>query len=218
MVRLFHVYKSYGERHRVLKDLSLVVEQGEFVFVTGPSGAGKSTLLRLLYGAEKADRGQIVVNGRNLSRLRRSTIPALRRTLGIVFQDFKLLSRRTVYDNVAVVLRVLGKPEREIRQRVWQVLQQVGLQQKRDMYPYTLSGGEQQRLAIARALVHQPSLLLADEPTGNLDREMSREILTLFQEAHGQGTTVIVATHDLSLVEAFPFRQARLYQGTIVED
>ena len=196
MIQLYHVYKSYGDDLPALADLTLDIAKGEFVFVTGPSGAGKSTLLRLIFSAEIPNKGHLLVNGRNTSRLTRGAVPYLRRNIGVVFQDFKLLSRRTVEDNVAISLEVLGLARRDVRRRTLLMLKQVGLAHKMHQLPRRLSGGEQQRVAIARALVHEPQILLADEPTGNLDRDQSQEIMTMLAHANARGTTVVVATHD----------------------
>ncbi len=201
MIRVFDVDKAYDHHTTVLTDLTFHIVKGEMVFLTGPSGAGKTTLLRLLYGAERPDRGQIIVNGRNIARLQHRHLPLLRRSLGLVFQDFKLLPERTAFDNIAFALRAVGAPAREVRERVAQLLEHVALTHRRDTLARRLSGGEQQRIAIARALINIPELVLADEPTGNLDPEMTWEIMRLFQRMHQQGTTVIVATHDRTLVQ-----------------
>ncbi len=208
----------YGRDARALDDVSLSVAKGEFVFLEGPSGAGKSTLLKLLFCAEQPSDGQIVIAERNVTRVRRSAVPYLRRNIGVVFQDFKLLPTRTVFDNVAVALEVLGKPPRDIHRRVTTVLRQVGLGHKLQALPTRLSGGEQQRVAIARALVNEPAILLADEPTGNLDPELALTIMGLFADANTRGTTVLVATHDPSLLAAFPRRRVRLERGRLVHD
>jgi len=217
-VRLFHVSKSYLAGQFALHDVSLEVRKGEFVFLTGPSGAGKTTLLRLLFAEERPTEGQILVLGRNIARLRESAVPRLRRRIGVVFQDFKLLSRRTVEENVRLALDVTGTPRREARSRVFQVLKQVGLQHRRFHHPLSLSGGEQQRVALARALVNEPEILLADEPTGNLDPELTLEIMDLVVGTATRGTTVLVATHDLSLIERYARRTLRLEGGRVVED
>ncbi len=184
----------------------------------GPSGAGKTTLLKLLFAAERPSEGQIVVLGRNIARLGRTAIPPLRRRIGVVFQDFKLLRCRTVEENVALALEVLGRPPREIRARVFQMLKRVGLQHRRHHHPLSLSAGEQQRVAIARALVNEPAILLADEPTGNLDPDLTLEIMDLIASAATRGTTVIVATHELGLVARYGKRFVRLEDGSVAED
>ncbi len=218
MIRLFHVTKRYTRDDIALDDVSLTLERGEFAFVTGPSGAGKSTLLKLLFAAEQPTDGRILVAGHDLARLRQASIPILRRNVGVVFQDFRLLTRRTVYDNVALTLEVLGRPPADIRRRVETVLRQVGLGHKTDALPLRLSGGEQQRVAIARALVGEPAVLLADEPTGNLDAALGREIMQLFADAQLRGTTVLVATHDIGLQRAFGKRIITLERGRVTGD
>ncbi|MFB3118263.1 MAG: cell division ATP-binding protein FtsE, partial [Myxococcota bacterium] len=199
-------------------DVSIELAKGEFVFLTGSSGAGKTSLLRLIFGAERPSEGQIVVLGRNIARLGESAVPPLRRKIGVVFQDFKLLPRRTVEDNVALALQVTGRPPRETRARVFAILKQLGLQHRRYHHPLSLSGGEQQRVAIARALVNEPEILLADEPTGNLDPELTIEIMDLIASAALRGTTVVVATHELDIVRRYGKRTVRLEDGRIVED
>jgi cell division transport system ATP-binding protein len=188
------------------------------VFLTGPSGAGKTTLLRLVFCAEPATRGQILVGGRNVARIRQASVPFLRRNIGVVFQDFKLLTHRTVLDNVALALDVLGVPRPEARARALRMLKLVGLQHKISSLPLKLSGGEQQRVVIARALVNEPALLLADEPTGNLDPELTLEIMSLLAEANVRGTTVVVATHDTTVVDRYQKRVIRLEKGRVVSD
>ncbi|MFN7131655.1 MAG: cell division ATP-binding protein FtsE, partial [Myxococcales bacterium] len=209
MIQMFHVNKRYGDVV-ALSDINLSVEKGEFVFLTGPSGAGKSTLLELIFCAEKATSGQILVNGRNISRIRESAVPYLRRNIGVVFQDFKLLPTRTFAENVAFTLDVLGVPRRDSRRKVMGMLKQVGLDHKADTLPPRLSGGEQQRVAIARALVNDPTILLADEPTGNLDPRLTIEIMDLLRDFSARGTTVLVATHDRSLLERYQKRTIAL--------
>ncbi len=216
MIQLFHVYKSFGADNHALVDVNLEIEKGDFVFLTGPSGAGKTTLLRLIFSADKPARGQLLVSGRNISRLNPRAVPYLRRTIGVVFQDFKLLPRRTVEANVNIALEILGTPRRDIRRRTYSILKQVGLAHKLHQYPPHLSGGEQQRVAIARALVNEPQILLADEPTGNLDQERSAEIMALLEEANSRGTTVIVATHDPTLLFETGKRVIRLEDGRVV--
>ncbi len=217
-VRMYGVSKSYLPGTWALRKISLEVGRGEFVFLTGHSGAGKTTLLRLIFASERPNEGQILVLGRNIARLKGRAVPALRRQLGVVFQDFKLLNRRSVEENVGLTLDVVGSPRRATRSRVFNTLRQVGLHERRHDLPLSLSGGEQQRVAIARALVGEPEVLLADEPTGNLDSELSLEIIELMMAAADRGTAVIVATHDLSLLERYPRRVLRLEGGRIVEE
>ena len=218
LVRLFHVSKSYLAGSWALRDVSLELSKGEFVFLTGPSGAGKTTLMRLIFGAERPSEGQILVLGRNVGRIGPGGVAPLRRRIGVVFQDFKLLPRRTVEENVGVALDVVGVPEREKRARVFAMLKRVGLQHRRYQHPLSLSGGEQQRLALARALVNDPEILLADEPTGNLDPELTLEIMDLIADAASRGTAVFVATHDYSLIERYGRRVVRLEGGELVQD
>ncbi len=215
MIQLFHVYHSYDGGTETLVDVTLQIPKGEFVFVTGPSGAGKSTLLKLVFCDEHPTRGQLLVNGRNVARLEPAAVPYLRRNIGVVFQDFKLLPRRTVEENVAIALEVIGAPRRETRRRTFAILKRLGLAHKRHQYPPCLSGGEQQRTAIARALVNDPQILLADEPTGNLDRERSAEIITLLEDANARGTTVVVATHDPTLLQSGGRRVITIEEGRI---
>ena len=205
LVRLYHVSKSYLPGAYALRDVNLSIGKGELVFLTGPSGAGKTTLLRLLFAAEKPSEGSIIIGG----RLSESAVPSLRRRIGVVFQDFKLLPRRSVEENVGLTLAVRGEPPRQVRSRAFRMLKQVGLQHRRHHAPLSLSGGEQQRVAIARALVGEPELLLADEPTGNLDPELTLEIMDLIAAAAARGTTVVVATHDHTLVERYARRRRR---------
>ena len=194
------------------------IEDGEFVFLVGPSGSGKSTIIRLITGELKPSSGHVHVNGYSLSKMRRRDVPHLRRTVGVVFQDFRLIANKTVYDNVAFAMRVVGAREREIRERVPYVLELVGLDTKSRRHPTELSGGEQQRLAIARALVNNPSTIIADEPTGNLDPARSLEIMTLLQEINNLGTTVLVVTHEMDLVERFAKRVIAIDDGLVVSD
>jgi cell division transport system ATP-binding protein len=217
-VRLFHVSKAYLAGQYVLRDVSLEVAKGELVFLTGPSGAGKTTLLRLLFAAEQPSEGQILVRGRNIARLSERAVPQLRRRIGVVFQDFKLLASRTVEENVRMALDVTGTPPREARGKVFRILKQVGLHHRRFHHPLSLSGGEQQRVALARALVNEPEILLADEPTGNLDPDLTIEIMDLIASTATRGTTVLVASHDHALVERYGRRSIRLEAGRVVED
>ena len=217
MIETHHLSKLYSRGLYALRDLTLSVDKGEFVFLTGPSGAGKSTFLRLLLMQERPSEGEIFVNGQNLATLSRREIQEYRRGLGFVFQDFKLLPDKTVLENVAFVPRVLGMPLPQQQRRTFQVLKWVGLQHRMSAYPRDLSGGEQQRIAIARALVNDPVLLLADEPTGNLDPDLSREIMELLREVNAGGTTVLVATHDRELIRLVGRRTITLDQGNVVE-
>jgi cell division transport system ATP-binding protein len=217
VIHLFSVSKEYGRFRHALTDVSFTVERGEFIFLTGPSGAGKSTLLRLLFREEPPTSGQILVNGRNISVLPSSQVPYFRRTIGVVFQDFKLIARKTVFENIAFVQNVLGLPRSEQKRRAYQVLKRVGLHHQMNAYPTELSGGEQQRVAIARAIVNEPTLLLADEPTGNLDPLLSEEIMRLFAEINIRGTTVFVATHDLDLIRRMGKRVLTLERGRLRE-
>jgi cell division transport system ATP-binding protein len=215
MIQAFHVYKQYDRESTALSDITLHVEKGEFCFLTGPSGAGKTTFLKLVFREELPSQGQILVGGRNVTALPESQIPLLRRSIGVVFQDFKLIRRKTILENVAFVLRMLGLPRKEQKRRAFAALKSVGLHHKMHSYPLQLSGGEQQRVAIARALINEPMLLLADEPTGNLDPEMAQEIMTLFQEVNARGTTVLVATHDREMIQRLGKRVISLERGRV---
>ena len=218
MIQMYHVDLRYAGGAYGLRDISLTLERGEFAFLTGSSGAGKTSLLRLLFGAEQPSAGQILVAGRNITRIRAAQVPALRRQIGVIFQDFKLLPERTVFENVAIALEIAGTAKREIRTRVWSLLKRLGLGHRIDHRPRTLSGGEQQRVAIARALVNDPPLLLADEPTGNLDPELALDIIDIIADAHARGTTMIVATHDPTLLERYRHRRIVLEAGRLVAD
>jgi cell division transport system ATP-binding protein len=218
VIRFEHVFKRYPERGDALSDLTFQMDEGEMVFLTGHSGAGKSTLLRLIGLLERPSRGQVIVNGRNLASLPRRKIPYHRREVGMIFQDHRLLADRSVFDNVALPLVVCGLNHKEIGRRVRAALDQVGLLKRERALPVALSGGEQQRVGIARAVVARPPLLLADEPTGNLDPDLSREIFQLFERFHYVGVTLIIATHDLGLIRASHHRTFTLSDGRLVDD
>lgn len=218
MIQLHNVCMSYQNDAAALNGINLNIPRGEFAFLTGVSGAGKSTLLKLLYAELQPSKGQVLIDGQNLSRLTRRQIPYLRRTIGVVFQDFKLLNNRTILENVAITLEVLGWSRKDIGKKVFHVLKQVGLEHKMNSTPLRLSGGEQQRVALARALVNDPKMLLADEPTGNLDDENKEQILNIFKEANIRGTTVVVATHDRRLIDYSHRRVVVLEKGMIAED
>jgi len=217
MIQVNRVTKSY-EGVPALNEVSFNIEQGEFVFLTGPSGAGKTTLLKVLFCAEQADDGQMALQGIDTFRLKRSKIPHLRRTIGFVFQDYKLLANKTVFDNIALALKVVGTPYGDIHRRVRHVLKKVGMYEKRHLVPPKLSGGEQQKVAIARALVNEPQLLLADEPTGNLDPQSALEVFRFFKDVNAKGTTVLVATHDVEIIRRMRRRVITMEQGRIVDD
>lgn len=218
MIQLFHVTKEYPGEPPALSDVTLDVEKGEFVFLTGPSGAGKSTLLKLIFCAEAPTSGQILLFGKNVARVGPAEIPWVRRSIGVVFQDFKLLPDRTVAENVALPLEVRALPDREVRRRSRALLRSVGLEHRADKFPPSLSGGEQQRVAVARALAGDPAVLLADEPTGNLDAERTLEVMELLASANARGTTVLIATHDRSLLERYKRRVVQLERGRLVSD
>jgi len=217
VIKFYGVTKSYHGDVTAVHDVNLEVERGEFVFVTGPSGAGKTTLLRLMLRQELPTSGQIIVDGRNVGELPASKVPDLRRRIGVVFQDFKLIRRKTVLDNVAYVLNVAGVPRRQQRHRAYEALRSVGLNHRLGAMPEVLSGGEQQRVAIARAVVDQPALLLADEPTGNLDPDLALEIMRLFREINARGTTIVVATHDREMIRRMQRRTLVLQHGRVVD-
>ncbi len=217
IIQLIHVSKSY-DRRAALLDVTIEIEKGEFVLLMGPSGAGKSTLLRMLIGDEQPDEGQIFVHGRNVTKLKLSEIPYLRRKIGTVFQDFRLLSKKSVFDNVALPLVVQGLSEKDIRRKVTEALRAVSVDHKQDQPPNSLSAGEQQRVCIARAIVNGPVILLADEPTGNLDPERTGEIIELFKLINARGTTVIVATHDPQVVKQINRRTVTLVDGVLTAE
>ena len=218
MIEFTDVVKTYGQGNNALNGVSMQIEDGEFCFLVGPSGSGKSTIIKLITGELKPTSGTVHVNGYSLERIRKREVPYLRRTVGVVFQDFRLINKMTVYDNVAFAMRVVGAREREIRERVPYVLDLVGLSSKEHRHPGELSGGEQQRLAIARALINNPSTIIADEPTGNLDPQMSFEIMSLLQEINNLGTTMLVVTHAKDLVERFNKRTIVINDGLIASD
>ncbi len=218
MIQLFHVTKRWSNDPPVLDDVTLQVEKGEFVWLTGPSGAGKTTLLRLLFCADEPTSGQVIVGGRNVNRLSKAGVPDLRRNVGVVFQDFKLLPNRTALENVGFALEVLGASDAQIRERARKRLAQVGLADKAGSLPLRMSGGEQQRVAIARALVNEPAILLADEPTGNLDASLTESILQLLFDANARGATVVVATHDRGLLGRYQRRTIQLHHGRVTRD
>ena len=218
MIEFINVEKTYEQGTKALNGVNMQIEDGEFCFLVGPSGSGKSTIIKLITGELKPTSGSVHVNGYSLERIRKREIPFLRRTVGVVFQDFRLISKMTVYENVAFAMRVVGAREKEIKERVPYVLELVGLENKANRHPGEMSGGEQQRLAIARALVNNPSMIIADEPTGNLDPERSFEIMSLLQEINNLGTTVLVVTHARDLVELFQKRVIAIDDGVVVSD
>ena len=218
MIEFTDVVKSYTTGNTALQGVNMQIEDGEFVFLVGPSGSGKSTIIKLITGELRPTSGSVHVNGYSLDRIRRREIPYLRRTIGVVFQDFRLIHTMTVYDNVAFAMRVIGASEKEIKERVPYVLELVGLDNKSRRHPGELSGGEQQRLAIARALVNNPSTIIADEPTGNLDPARSLEIMTLLQEINNLGTTILVVPHEMDLVERFAKRVIAIDDGLVISD
>ena len=216
MIQLYNVYKSYNNTP-ALVDVSFIIKKGAFVFITGPSGAGKSTLLKLLYRWESYDKGQVLVNGINVGKLSFNKLWQLRRHIGVVFQDYKLLPGKTILENVAFALEIVGADKKTIRYKAWEALKNVGLSHRKDAYPLELSGGEQQRVAIARALVNDPKILLADEPTGNLDPEMASEILALFEKANAAGTTVVLATHSQNILQEGDHAVITLKRGKVAD-
>jgi cell division transport system ATP-binding protein len=217
MIELHNVTVQYLKDSQALSNVTLKIPKGDFVFITGTSGAGKSTLLKLVYAAVQPVSGHVLVDGQNLSRINRRQIPLLRRKVGVVFQDFKLLANRSVFENVAITLEVLGWESKDIGKKVYHILKRLGIEHKMDVSPLRLSGGEQQRVALARALVNEPKILLADEPTGNLDEANKNQILAIFREANIRGTTVLIATHDKRLVTQSHNRIIHLHNGRLQE-
>jgi len=217
MIELHNVTVQYQKDSQALSSVTLKIPKGDFVFLTGTSGAGKSTLLKLVYAAVQPVSGHVVVDGQNLSRMNNRQIPLLRRNIGVVFQDFKLLANRTVFENVAITLEVLGWESKDIGKKVFHILKRLGIEHKKDISPVRLSGGEQQRVALARALVNDPKILLADEPTGNLDDANKDQILAIFKEANIRGTTVVIATHDQRVVSQSHNRIVHLHNGRLQE-
>ena len=218
MIHFLHVGKTFPGGRSALEDVSFNLERGEFAFLSGASGAGKTTLLKLIYREIKPNSGQILVNGRNVGSIPRAKVPFLRRSIGVVFQDFRLISRKTVLENVSYLPRILGMSQQERKRLAYNTLRRVGLAHRMSAFPSELSGGEQQRVTIARALINRPEILIADEPTGNLDPELSWEILRLFREINGKGTTVLLATHEHSYVRALGGRSLVLERGRLVKD
>lgn len=218
MITFTHAYKAYPTGTVALRDVSLEIQRGEFVFLTGPSGAGKTTLFRLLSAFDRSTSGRVEVAGFALNDLTAKQIPLFRRRIGVIYQDFRLIQRRTIFENIALPLEIRGDRQQQITKRVRDILEQVGLSSKEKDYPEQLSGGEQQRVAIARALIHQPAVLIADEPTGNLDPELSWDILMLLEKVNAQGTTVFVATHDHAMVKKRSHRQVQIEGGALVRD
>ena len=218
MIRLKDVEMEYENGTKAIKGITLTIEDGEFVFLVGPSGSGKSTIIKLLTGEVEPCAGRIMINGFSVSNISEKQIPLMRRTLGVIFQDFRLIEKKTVYDNLAFVMRAVGAPQKEIRKRIPYVLHLVDLEKKADSYPTELSGGEQQRVAIARALVNNPNTIIADEPTGNLDQKNAEEIMRLLEKVNRQGTTVLAVTHNQELVKYMHKRQIVLRYGKVVRD
>ena len=218
MIRLIDVHKEYGNGTEALKGMSLRIEDGEFVFLVGPSGSGKSTVIKLLTAEIKATSGRVMVNGYNLNNIRNWQIPHMRRTLGVIFQDFRLIDKKTVRQNLEFAMRVIGASSREMRKRIPYVLELVDLKDKLDAHPDELSGGEQQRVAIARALINNPQMIIADEPTGNLDPQRSLEIMTLLERINSMGTTILVVTHEKELVNRFSKRVVAIEDGLMISD
>ena len=216
MIQVFNVVKMYDGSNPVLDNISLEISKGEFVFLTGPSGAGKTTILKILFGWESFEKGQVLVQGINVGKLTHRNVYTLRRSMGVVFQDYKLLPNKTVFENVSFAQEVIGHDRKKIRFKTWEALKNVGLTPKKDAYPAYLSGGEQQRIAIARAMVNSPAIILADEPTGNLDPDIAIEILKLFEELNQKGSTIIFATHSQEIMKAGDHRVISLNRGKVV--
>lgn len=217
IIRLFHVYKRYASQ-TALADITFDIAENEFVFFTGASGAGKTTLLKLLYLGEPASEGQILIEGMNLTRIPRKRIPFLRRKFGVIFQDYNLIPTKTVFENIALVLEVVGHKQSLINKKVGSVLRNVGMEERMNAYPPSLSGGEQQKITFARALAGDPKIILADEPTGSLDDESAEDVMNLLRESHHRGTTVIIATHDKDLIRSTRAREIRLHHGFVEKD
>ncbi|HIQ60248.1 MULTISPECIES: cell division ATP-binding protein FtsE [Pseudoflavonifractor] len=218
MIRMVDVYKEYDNGTKAIKGLNLRIDDGEFAFLVGPSGSGKSTIIKLLTAEEFATKGRVMVNGYNLSTIKRRQIPKMRRTLGVIFQDFRLIDKKTVWGNLEFTMRIIGATNREMRKRIPYVLDLVGLSDKAKAYPNEMSGGEQQRVAIARALVNNPQMIIADEPTGNLDPQRSLEIMTLLERINSMGTTMLVVTHERGLVNHFSKRVVAIQNGELISD
>ncbi|MEA4961883.1 cell division ATP-binding protein FtsE [Lutispora sp.] len=218
MIELINVSKTFSDGHRALSNINIKIDNGEFVFLVGPSGAGKSTLIKLLLKETEADQGKIIINDKDVTRLKRKEVPFLRRSIGVVFQDFRLLQEKTVYENVAFAMEIVEAPAKDIRRQVPIVLSLVGLSKKSNLYPSQLSGGEQQRVSLARAMVNGPSILIADEPTGNLDPDTSWEIMKSINEINRRGTTILMATHAKEIVDAMKKRVIAIEEGTIARD
>ena len=218
MIRLINVYKEYDNGTKALKGINMRIDDGDFVFLVGPSGSGKSTVIKLITAEIAPTEGRVMVNGYNLNTITPRQVPHMRRTLGVIFQDFRLIEKKTVYENLSFAMRAIGASNRELRRRIPYVLQLVGLDQKASRYPGQLSGGEQQRVAIARALVNNPSMIIADEPTGNLDPQRSLEIMMLLERINELGTTVLVVTHEKNLVNRFAKRVVAIENGRIISD
>ena len=218
MIRFIDVYKEYDNGTKALKGINLRIDDGEFVFLVGPSGSGKSTIIKLITGEIGLTEGKLMVNGYSLNNISPRQVPLMRRTLGIIFQDFRLIDKKTVYENLSFAMRAIGASPRDVKRRIPYVLQLVGLEHKADRYPGQLSGGEQQRVALARALVNNPPLLIADEPTGNIDPELSFEIVELLNEINRCGTTVVMVTHEHELVSRFNRRVITINHGNVVGD